>query len=63
MARSALAAEALLAAGEGNARFLAAKRVTARCYAEHVLVQADGLEQTIRTGGASLLALDEADLD
>ena len=58
MARVGLAAQAELAAGRGNERFLRAKLVTARCFAEHVLVEAETLERIIRGGGASLLALE-----
>jgi alkylation response protein AidB-like acyl-CoA dehydrogenase len=58
MARAALAAHAELAAARGDARFLRAKLITARCFAEHVLVEAEMLESVIRNGGTSLLALD-----
>jgi len=58
MARAGLAAQDELAAGRGNERFLRAKLVTGRCFAEHVLVEAEALERIIRGGGTSLLALE-----
>jgi 3-(methylthio)propanoyl-CoA dehydrogenase len=51
MAKSALAAEALLAEGAGDAGFNAAKLVTARCYAEQVLPGAPALLPAVMGGG------------
>ncbi|MGA8005070.1 MAG: acyl-CoA dehydrogenase C-terminal domain-containing protein, partial [Burkholderiales bacterium] len=59
MARAALAAEKKLAAGEGDPAFYKAKIVTARFYADHVLVQAAALRDTVLNGGAAAMALDE----
>jgi alkylation response protein AidB-like acyl-CoA dehydrogenase len=58
MARAALAAQARIAAGDGDS-FYAAKIATARFYAEHILAQAPGLAQVVIHGGASALALPE----
>ena len=61
MARSALAAERKLAGGESADRaFLEAKIATARFYADHVLVQAPALRNTVIEGGAAVMALPEA---
>ncbi|HXY99853.1 MAG TPA: acyl-CoA dehydrogenase [Stellaceae bacterium] len=51
MAKSALAADGHLAAGEGDAGFNEAKLVTARCYAEQVLPAAPGLLPAVMGGG------------
>ena len=59
MARAALAALAKVSAGE-TAPFYPAKLKTARFYADHVLVEAPGLARQITAGGASVLALEEA---
>jgi len=60
MARSALAARAQLTAGaNGDARYLEAKLVTVRHYADHVLAQAPSLLDTITAGGATVMALAE----
>ncbi|MEW6514807.1 MAG: acyl-CoA dehydrogenase [Pseudomonadota bacterium] len=61
MGRAALAACAKVGAGE-TAPFFAAKLKTARFYADHVLVEANGLARRITAGGASVLALNEASL-
>ncbi|SFD55802.1 acyl-CoA dehydrogenase [Massilia yuzhufengensis] len=58
MARAALAAQKLLAAGEGDASFLRAKIATARFFADHVLSTAPGLRTAIVEGAAGVLALD-----
>ena len=58
MARAALAAQARIAAGETDP-FYAAKIVTARFYADHVLRAAPGLAETIVSGSAGALALSE----
>ncbi len=58
MARQALAANALAAAGEGDADFLAAKVVTARFYAENLLPQALGLVAPVTAGAGDLFAIE-----
>ena len=58
MGRAALAAQRKLAAGEDPV-FHEAKLVTARFYAEHVLPKAGALLRSVRSGGASILALTE----
>ncbi len=50
MARQALAASRRLAAGEGDAAFLAAKIATARFYADHFLALAPGHLPGVRSG-------------
>jgi hypothetical protein len=57
MARALLAAERLLAAHEGDAGFLAAKVVTARFYAEHLLSKAPAQRDAIVDGAASVTAM------
>jgi 3-(methylthio)propanoyl-CoA dehydrogenase len=57
MARALLAAERLLAAGEGDAAFLAAKVATARFYAEHLLTKAPATRDAIVEGAASVTAM------
>ena len=57
MARALLIAEDQLAAGEGDAGFLAAKVATARFYAEHLLSKAPGLRESIVEGGESVTAM------
>ncbi|MDQ6627944.1 MAG: acyl-CoA dehydrogenase [Pseudomonadota bacterium] len=57
MARSLLAAERALAAGEGDAAFLQAKVATARFYAEHLLSTVPGTAGSIVDGAASVMAL------
>jgi 3-(methylthio)propanoyl-CoA dehydrogenase len=47
MARAALAAKKLLAAGSGDAAFLEAKIVSARFFGDHVMSQAGGLRDTV----------------
>jgi len=60
LARAAIAAERNLAAGEsGDRAFLEAKIATARFYADHVLVQAPGLRNTVIDGAAAVMALPE----
>ncbi len=56
MARSLLAAEQCLAAGE-DAAFMQAKIITARFYADHMLSKADGMRDSIVDGHASVTAL------
>ena len=57
MARALLAAEDLLAKGEGDAAFLQAKITTARFYAEHLLSKAPGARDAIIDGAESVTAL------
>ena len=57
LARALLAAEAQLAAGQGDGAFLAAKVATARFYAEHVLNRAPGARDAIVEGADSVTAL------
>jgi alkylation response protein AidB-like acyl-CoA dehydrogenase len=59
MARGALAARAGLAAGGGDAAFLAAKIATARFFADHQLALVPGLRDAIVQGAAGVLALAE----
>jgi 3-(methylthio)propanoyl-CoA dehydrogenase len=56
MARAALAAEKKLS---GDKAFYEAKIATVRFYADHVLVQAPGLRNTVVNGAAGVLALSE----
>jgi butyryl-CoA dehydrogenase len=60
MARAALAAEAMQRAGEGDAQFLSAKIVTARFYADHILVQAGALKAAAVEGAPGVLAMPES---
>ncbi|MBW7924304.1 MAG: acyl-CoA dehydrogenase [Burkholderiaceae bacterium] len=60
MARAASKADSMRKAGVGDARFLDAKIATARFYADHVLVQAPGLADTIVEGARGVLAIPEA---
>ena len=57
MARSLLAAERLIAHGEGDAGFLAAKIATARFYAEHLLSRAPAERDAIVDGAESVMAM------
>jgi len=57
MARAALIAHAKLAKGEGDPEFLKAKIATARFYADHYLVQAPSLRDTVVAGAPGVLAL------
>jgi len=59
MARAALAAEAKLAAREGDQAFYAAKISTARFYADQLLSQAPGLTAVVKSGGAGALSIDD----
>ncbi|MCD6673337.1 MAG: acyl-CoA dehydrogenase [Burkholderiaceae bacterium] len=60
MARAASKADSMRKAGVGDARFLDAKIATARFYADHILVQAPGLADTIVEGARGVLAIPEA---
>ena len=57
MGRAALVAERKLPSGERS--FLEAKIATARFYADHVLVQAPALRNTVVNGAAGVMALSE----
>ncbi|MBL8472855.1 MAG: acyl-CoA dehydrogenase [Rhodocyclaceae bacterium] len=57
--RAASLAAQKVAAGSSDP-FYAAKIVSARFFAEHVLCQAQGLAQCVMNGGASVMALDES---
>jgi 3-(methylthio)propanoyl-CoA dehydrogenase len=59
MARAALVAETKLAGKEGDAAFYSAKITTARFFADHVLVQAPGLRNTVVNGSAGVMALSD----
>ena len=59
LARQARAAAARLAAGEGDAGFLAAKIDTARFFAEQIVPQAAGLLPAATAGAAPLFAIGE----
>lgn len=59
MARAALAAQAKIDAGD-NDPFYPAKINTAHFYADHVMAAASGLVKEVVQGGASALALDDA---
>ncbi len=58
MAQSALIAAKRLAAGEGDPRFLRAKRVSARFYTDHVLSRSGGLRSATMRAGDSLRDID-----
>ncbi len=60
MARAALIAEQRLASGEGDKAFYEAKILTARFYADQLLVQAPGLAATVMSGAAGAMTLDES---
>ncbi len=57
MARALLAAQRMLAGGDGDTSFLNAKIATARFYAEHLLSKAPGLRDAIVDGAESVMAL------
>ncbi|MGV3770418.1 MAG: acyl-CoA dehydrogenase C-terminal domain-containing protein [Sphingobium phenoxybenzoativorans] len=56
--RMATAAAALLDAGEGDAKFLEAKLVTARFFAERIMPDAGALRRKIEGGAEALMALE-----
>ncbi|MSP97507.1 MAG: acyl-CoA dehydrogenase [Betaproteobacteria bacterium] len=62
MARAALVAEKKLAQSAGDAGFYQAKISTARFFADHVLVQASGLADTMVKGSASVMAVAEENM-
>ena len=55
MARSLLAAEAALAAGEGDSGFLEARRITARFYGDSILPEAPALAEVVMRSGPGCL--------
>jgi len=57
MARAASVCEKRLSSREGDSSFHHAKIATARFYADHVLVQAPGLRNTVVSGAAGVMAL------
>ena len=59
LARSALAAQRRLAAGDGERSFLTAKEVTARFYLEHILPRAAGRLAVVQAGADTVMALTE----
>ncbi len=59
LAKGALAAQAQLDSGTGDARFLTAKIITARFYADNILPQAQAHAAAVTGGAASTLALAE----
>ncbi len=59
MARAALVAQRMLAAGEGDQSFLGAKLVTARFFADHLLSGAAGIAASICSGATGVLGLSE----
>jgi alkylation response protein AidB-like acyl-CoA dehydrogenase len=62
MGRAALASQRALAAGGGDEAFYRAKIATARVFADHVLVQSEGLMRTIEAGEAGLFAASDDEL-
>ena len=59
MARAALAAKKALGEGRGDEAFLRAKLATVRFYADHLLVQAPALRDTVVKGSSGVMALGE----
>jgi 3-(methylthio)propanoyl-CoA dehydrogenase len=59
MARAALISEQKLTSKASDKPFYEAKIITARFYADHVLVQAPGLRDTIVRGSAGVMALSD----
>ena len=55
--RMASAAQAMLAAGEGDKPFLEAKLVTARFFAERIMPDTGSLRRKIEGGAESIMAL------
>jgi alkylation response protein AidB-like acyl-CoA dehydrogenase len=62
LARQALVAAAMLARGEGDPAFLAAKIATARFFAEQILPQAGALSGPVTRGAGLLYAISEETL-
>jgi alkylation response protein AidB-like acyl-CoA dehydrogenase len=59
MARAALVSEKRLTDRDADASFHAAKIATARFYADHILVRAPGLRNTVVNGATGVMALSE----
>ncbi|SEF91878.1 acyl-CoA dehydrogenase [Marinobacterium lutimaris] len=59
MGQSALRAQTLLDAGEGDPEYLKAKLVTAQFFSEHLLPRTKASLETIQKGSASIMALSE----
>lgn len=59
MVKSAVQAQAKLAAGEGDPKFLQAKLISARFYCEHMMPRTQSLLASVIAGGESIMALDE----
>ena len=59
MARAALAAKNRLSSGAADRAFCEAKIISARFYADHVLIQAGGLRDTVVNGARGVMALSE----
>nr|WP_320135707.1 acyl-CoA dehydrogenase [uncultured Amphritea sp.] len=59
MAKSAVQAQAKLAAGEGDPKFLQAKLISARFYCEHMMPRTQSYLASVIAGGESIMALDE----
>ena len=59
MARSVIAAEALGKTGGGDAHFVAAKLLTARFFADHILPFSGGYAEAVINGATSVLAMEE----
>jgi hypothetical protein len=57
--RMATAAQRLLAAGEGDAIFLAAKLTTARFYAERIMPDSGSLRRKLEAGAESMMSMPE----
>jgi 3-(methylthio)propanoyl-CoA dehydrogenase len=57
LARAALAAGRRLDEGDQDTEFLRAKLATARYFADHMLTQADGLQESVVDGHVGVLAL------
>ncbi len=62
LAKQALAAQQMLAAGTGDPAFLSAKIATARFFAEQLLPQVGALSGPVTRGAAGLYAISEKDL-
>lgn len=59
MAKSALQAQAKLAVGEGDPKFLQAKLISARFYCEHMMPRTQSYLAAVIAGSESVMALDE----
>ena len=62
MAKGALAAQAKLAAGDGDSRFLKGRLASARYFADHWLTQTPTLHIAVTEGAAAVLAIEEEQL-